>query len=63
MAKPFRTGASTFEKVNGPFLYEINGTAAQYGAWIRCAIERGWIEMHSSGTFTRVTLAASDLFA
>jgi hypothetical protein len=56
-------GRIYIEKVNGPFLFEIKGTPAQYKAGLTYAIERGWIEMHSSGTFTRVTLAASDLFA
>jgi hypothetical protein len=51
------------EKVNGPFLFEIKGTPAQYKAGLKHAIERGWIEMHRSGTFIRFTQAGADLFA
>ena len=56
-------GRIHIEKVNGPFLYEIKGTPAQYSAGIKYAIERGWIEMHRSGTFIRFTQAGAELFA
>ena len=51
------------EKINGPFLFEIKGTPAQYKAGLTYAIERGWIEMHRSGTFIRFTQSGADLFA
>jgi hypothetical protein len=56
-------GRIYIEKVNGPFLFEIKGTPAQYKAGLTYAIERGWIEMHRSGTFIRFTQAGADLFA
>ena len=56
-------GRIHIEKVNGPFLFEIKGTPAQYSAGIKYAIERGWIEMHRSGTFIRFTQAGAELFA
>jgi hypothetical protein len=56
-------GRIHIEKVNGPFLFEIKGTPAQYKAGLTYAIERGWIEMHRSGTFIRFTQSGADLFA
>jgi hypothetical protein len=56
-------GRIHIEKVNGPFLYGIKGTPAQYSAGIKYAIERGWIEMHRSGTFIRFTQAGAEMFA
>src|ERR1700759_3389520 len=56
-------GRIHIEKINGPFLFKIKGTPAQYSAGIRHAIERGWIVMHESGTFIRFTQAGADLFA
>ena len=56
-------GRIHIEKVNGPFLFEIKGTPAQYKVGRTYAIERGWIEMHRSGTFIRFTQAGADLFA
>jgi hypothetical protein len=51
------------EKVNGPFLFEIKGTPAQYKAGLLRAIEKGWIKLHESGTFIQFTQAGKDLFA
>jgi hypothetical protein len=56
-------GRIYIELVNGPFLYEIKGTPSQYRAGLNHAIERGWIEMHRSGTFIRFTQAGADLLA
>jgi hypothetical protein len=56
-------GRIYIERVNGPFLFEIKGTPAQYKAGLTYAIERGWIEMHRSGTFIRFTQAGAELFA
>src|ERR1700760_3940222 len=46
-------GRIHIEKINGPFLFEIKGTPAQYKTGLKHAIERGWIVLHESGTFTR----------
>jgi len=56
-------GRIHIEKINGPFLFEIKGTPAQYLAGLKHAIERGWIVLHESGTFVRFTQAGADLFA
>jgi hypothetical protein len=56
-------GRIHIEKVNGPFLFEVKGTTAQYRAGLNLAIERGWIVMHESGTYLKFTQAGADLFA
>lgn len=42
-------GRIHIEKVNAPFLAG-HGSADQFKAGIRHAVERGWIAMHESGT-------------
>jgi hypothetical protein len=61
--EPVHDGRIYIEKINGPFLFEIKGTPAQYLAGLKHAIGRGWIVMHESGTFIRFTQAGADLFA
>jgi hypothetical protein len=56
-------GRIFIEKINGPFLLDLKGTPAEYGAGLKLAIERGWLEMHASGTYVRFTQAGADLFA
>ena len=36
---------------------------AEYSAGLKLAIERGWLEMHDSGTYVKFTPAGADLFA
>jgi hypothetical protein len=42
--------------VNLPFL-RAGGTPEHYRAGIRRAIEKGWVELHESGTYVRFTMA------
>ena len=56
-------GRIYIEKINGPFLFDDKGTPAEYKAGLDLAIERGWLEIHESGTFVRFTPAGADLFA
>jgi hypothetical protein len=51
------------EKIKGPFLFRDGGSPAEYGAGMKVAIERGWLEMHRSGTFVKYTPAGAELFA
>jgi hypothetical protein len=55
-------GRIHIEKVNGPFLYEIKGTPAQYSAGLKHAIEHGWIQ-RTSGTFIKFTKKCAEMFA
>jgi hypothetical protein len=51
------------ELVNGPFLYEHNGSPAEYKAGLELAIARGWLVLHGSGTYVKFTQAGAELFA
>jgi hypothetical protein len=61
--EPYMDGRLLVERINGPFLYEVRGTPAEYKADLDRAIEKGWLEMHESGTYLRFTQAGADLFA
>ena len=56
-------GRIYIELINGPFLYQEKGTPAEYKAGFDLAIERGWLELHESGTFVKLTQGGADLFA
>jgi hypothetical protein len=61
--EPIQDGRIYIEKLNGPFLFGDKGTPAEYSAGLKVAIERGWLTMHESGTFVRLSQAGADLFA
>jgi hypothetical protein len=56
-------GRIHIELLNGPMLFDLKTTPAEYTAGLSLAIERGWIEMHESGTYVKFTQAGADLFA
>jgi hypothetical protein len=56
-------GRIHIELLNGPFLFDLRGTPAEYSAGLRLAIERGWLVMHESGTYVKFTQAGAELFA
>ena len=56
-------GRIYIEKLNGPFLYVDRGSPAEYSAGLKLAIERGWLELHDSGTYVKFTPAGAELFA
>lgn len=56
-------GRIYIEKINGPFLFGDGATPAEYSAGLKHAIDRGWLELHESGTFVRFTQSGADLFA
>ena len=55
-------GRIYIELINGPFLFREKGTPDEYKAGLDLAIERGWLELHDSGTFVRFTQSGADLF-
>jgi hypothetical protein len=61
--EPIQEGRIYIEKLNGPFLYIDRGYPAEYSAGLKLAIERGWLEMHDSGTYVKFTAAGAELFA
>jgi len=56
-------GRVHIEKINAPFLYRDQATAAEYSAGLKLAIERGWLDLHESGTYVAFTPAGAELFA
>ena len=61
--EPVQDGRIYIEKINGPFLYELKGSPAEYKAGLHRAIERGWLVRHESGTYVKFTEAGAALFA
>ena len=61
--EPYFDNRILIEKINGPFLYELRGTPAEYKAGLDRAIEKGWLVLHESGTFVKFTPAGAELFA
>ena len=61
--EPIQDGRIYIEKINGPFLYVDRGSPAEYSVGLQFAIERGWLEIHDSGTYVKFTAAGADLFA
>ncbi|MET4487664.1 hypothetical protein [Bradyrhizobium sp. LA7.1] len=47
-------GRIHIEKINAPFLFTLGGKGGEFGAGIRYAIEKGWLELHESGTYVRL---------
>ena len=61
--EPVHDGRIYIESINAPFLYRDRGTPGEYRAGLQLAIERGWLELHESGTYVKFTPAGADLFA
>jgi hypothetical protein len=61
--EPIQDGRIYIEKLNGPFLFGDKGTPAEYAAGLYRAISLGWLELHESGTFVKLTQSGADLFA
>jgi hypothetical protein len=56
-------GRIYIELINAPFLFREHATPAEYKAGLDRAIERGWLELHDSGTYVKFTQAGADLFS
>jgi hypothetical protein len=61
--EPVQEGRIHIEKINEPFLYKERGRPDEYGAGLKLAIERGWLWMHESGTYVKLTEAGGGLLA
>ncbi|WP_027577095.1 hypothetical protein [Bradyrhizobium sp. WSM1743] len=58
--EPVQDGRIHIEKINAPFLYTLQATGSEFGAGIKYAVERGWLELHESGTYVRLLTAGKD---
>jgi hypothetical protein len=61
--EPVQDGRIYIEKINGPFLYQLKGTLAEYKAGLDRAIANGWLWLHESGTYVKLTEAGAAMFA
>jgi hypothetical protein len=61
--EPYMDGRLLIELLNGPMLFQEKATPAEYKAGLYRCIEKGWLELHESGTFVRFTQNGKDLFA
>jgi hypothetical protein len=61
--RPCRTAASTSRRPTRRFLFRERAAPVEYSACLNLAIERGWLELHESGTFVRFTQAGANRFA
>jgi hypothetical protein len=61
--QPVQEGRIYIEAINGPMLFEHKATPAEYKAGLDLAVERGWLDLHESGTFVRFTQVGRELFA
>ena len=52
--EPVQDGRIHIEKINAPFLYALKASGEGFGVGIKMAVERGWLELHESGTYVRV---------
>jgi hypothetical protein len=52
-------GRIHIEKINAPFLFTLKATGPEFGAGIKYAVEKGWLELHESGTFVRLMSAGA----
>ena len=58
--RPMQDGRIYIEAINGPMLFEHKAAPAEYSAGLKICVERGWLEMHESGTHVRFTQAGTD---
>ena len=61
--EPVQNGRIHIEKINAPFLFTLGGKGSEFGAGIRYAIEKGWLELHESGTYVRLLTPGEDMLA
>jgi hypothetical protein len=61
--EPVQDGRIYIELINGPMLYDLKATPAEYKAGLDLCIERGWLWLHESGTYVKFTQAGAELFA
>src|SRR5262245_31748089 len=57
--EPTQEGRIYIEKINGPFLFQLKGSPAEYKAGLDRAIANGWLVLHESGTFVKCNQAGA----
>ncbi|MGY3036176.1 hypothetical protein ACVIIV_005346 [Bradyrhizobium sp. USDA 4354] len=59
--EPVQDGRIHIKKINAPLLYSLKGSASEFGAGIKYAVQQGWLELHESGTYVRLKTAGPSL--
>lgn len=56
-------GRIHIEKINYPFISKegCKGSGPEFGAGIKYAIEKGWLDLHESGTYVKLLTAGEEL--
>jgi len=44
-------------------LFKLKATGSEFGAGLKRAIERGWLDLHESGTYLKLLPPSEDLLA
>jgi hypothetical protein len=57
--------AAGVQAINGPFLSKdgCKASGPEFGPGIRYAIEKGWLDLHESGTYVLVLAPGAELFS
>jgi len=63
IVEPVQDGRIYMEKINWPMLHDLRATPAEYKAGLDYAIAKGWLWLHESGTYVKLTEAGAALFA
>ncbi|TCU73348.1 hypothetical protein EDE08_104640 [Bradyrhizobium sp. R2.2-H] len=61
--EPVQDGHIHIEKINAPFLFTLKGRGTEFIAGLRYAVEKGWLELHESGTLVRLLQPGNDLLS
>jgi len=61
--EPVQDGRIHIEKINWPMLHDLKATPAEYKAGLDYAIAKGWLWLHESGTYVKLTEAGAAMFA
>ncbi|ULK98825.1 hypothetical protein [Bradyrhizobium sp. I71] len=59
--EPVQDGRIHIEKINAPFLFTLKGRGTEFIAGLHYAVEKGWLELHESGTLVRLLQPGNDL--
>jgi hypothetical protein len=60
---PVQDGRIHIEKINWPMLHDLRATPAEYKAGLDYAVAKGWLWLHESGTYVKLTEAGAAMFA
>ncbi|MGY8682726.1 hypothetical protein Q2941_33870 [Bradyrhizobium sp. UFLA05-153] len=52
--EPVQDGRIHIKKIIAPFLYALKASGEEFGAGIKVAVDRGWLELDESGTYVRL---------